>query len=244
MRKEKIVSGLSSLSILVLSALNLLARDRMYPEADMSVFFFANDIVNIAVAAAFICLMLFAKIPRGLFIGIDASLVYFALPLLLIYGLSPLSLAPAAVIIASVYGIADGLKIEEVLVKEKAPIKKEHVAYISVSAVFCVLFIIRAAGVLAGGEAHAGERITAIADLALVALWLVLTAIAIINADKRVPALTGIMSSGAALEFSLILFLALDAVSRRDGGAIADIAVVAVMSLVFIIPAYRLLRRS
>jgi len=216
----------------------------MYPDASTGAFFFANDIVNIAAAAAFLFVLLLSKPPRGLFIGVDAALVYLAIPLILIYGLSPVSLVPAAVVIASVYGIADGLKIEEVLVKEKAPIKKEHVAYIAVSVVFCVLFIARAAGILAGSAAQAGERITSIADLALVALWLVLTGIAIVNADKRVPALTGIMTSGSALEFSLIIFLALDAILRRDGGVIADIAVVAVMSLVFVVPSYRLLRNK
>lgn len=70
-----------------------------------------------------------------------------------------------------------------------------------------------------------------------------LTVIAIVNADKRISALTGIMTSGAALQVSLILFLVLDAASKRESGSIADIAVVAFMSLVFIVPSYRLLRK-
>ncbi len=244
MRKAKIVSGLSSLAIIVLSALNLLLRDRMYPDEGASALFFANDIVNIASAAVFLLIVILAKPPRGLFIGVDAALVYLAIPLVHIYGLSPLSLAPIAVAAASAYGIADALKIEEVLVNEKAPIKLEHLAYIAISAVFCVLFIVRGMGVLLAELPDAGERITSIADLVLAALWLVLTGVAIVNADKRVPALTGIMTSGAALEFSLILFFVLDAATRKEGRSVVDIAVVAVMSLVFVAPAIRLLRKA
>ena len=209
-----------------------------------SALFFANDIVNIASAAVFLLIVILAKPPRGLFIGVDAALVYLAIPLVHIYGLSPLSLAPIAVAAASAYGIADALKIEEVLVNEKAPIKLEHLAYIAISAVFCVLFIVRGMGVLLAELPDAGERITSIADLVLAALWLVLTGVALVNAAKRVPALTGIMTSGAALEFSLILFFVLDAATRKEGRSVVDIAVVAVMSLVFVAPAIRLLRKA
>jgi len=244
MRKAKIVSGSSCLLVMILSALNLLLRDRMYADAEASAFFLANDIVNIIASAALLFIHLVSKPPRGLFIGIDAALVYLAVPLLLVHAPSLYSLIPAVAAAAALYGIIDELKIEEVLVNEQAPIKREHVWYICISFLFCVFFIVRAALILAGSEALAGERITSIADLVLAALWIVLTVVAIINADKRIPALTGIMTSGAALEFCLILFLVLDAVSKRDGGAALDIAVVACMCVAFGALSYRLLKRT
>jgi hypothetical protein len=244
MKKAKILSGLSCTIILVLSALNLFFRELMYRNKDLSALFFGNDIVNIVVTAVFLLIIVLSKPPRGLFIGFYGTLVYFTFPLVFSYGFSLLVIAPCAAALAAIWGIVDELKIEEVLVNEKAPIKKEHLAYIAFSALFCVLFVVRAVGVLSDKGSSMGLRITSIADLALVALWLVLTTIALVNADKRVTALTGIMTNGLALELGLMIFLILDTVLRRNTETAGDIVVVAGMSLIFVLPSYRLLRKT
>jgi len=244
MRKAQTIAGLSSALVLATSLLNLIAKERMYPNATNSELFFANDIVNMIVPLAFIALILLTRPKPGLYIGIDSANIYIAVPLILIYGLKPQALIPAAAIAIAAYGIIDQLKIEEVLVTEKGPIKKEHISYIAISALFCALFIARASGILTKQDVLAQDRITSIADLALVAIWLVLMIISIVNVDKRVPSLTGIMTSGTALNLSLILYVIIDSLAGKESLRIADLVVIAAMSLVFFVPSYRLLRKK
>jgi hypothetical protein len=240
--RAKIASGLACVMLAAASVLNLIAGDRLYSDAALVEAFMANDIVNLIAAAAFIVLILAVKAGPGLLIGIDSAIIYMSVPLAIAYGLSFPMLLPAAAIVAAVYGIVDQLKIEEVLTAEKAPIRREHVAYILVSILFGVLFIARAAGVLGKVGATAQDRMTAVADLALVAVWAVLIAISIVNADKRVSSLAGIMSGGAALCLSLTLYMIVEALAKGEGVDAGSIAVVLAMSLVFFVPAYRLLR--
>lgn len=242
MSRAKIASGLAGVMLAAASVLNLIAGDRMYSDAALVEAFAANDIVNLVAAAAFIVLALAAKAGPGLLIGIDSAIVYMSVPLAIAYGLGLPALLPAAAVVAAVYGIVDRLKIEEVLAAEKAPIKREHLAYIGVSIVFGALFMARAAGMLGKVGASPLDRMTAVADLALVAVWAILIVISIVNADKRVSSLAGIMSGGAALCLGLTLYMIVEALLKGQGADAGDIAVALAMSLVFLVPAYRLLR--
>jgi hypothetical protein len=240
--RAKIASGLACVMLAVASVLNLVAGARMYPDAALVEAFRVNDIVDLVAAAAFIGLVLAAKAGPGLLIGIDSAIVYMSVPLAIAYGLGLPAILPAAALVAAFYGIVDQLKIEEVLAAEKAPIKREHLAYIVVSILFGALFIARAAGVLGKVGASAQDRMTAVADLALVAVWAVLIAISIVNADKRVASLAGILSGGAALCLSLTLYMIVEALVKGEGADAGGIAVVLGMSLVFLACSYRLLR--
>jgi hypothetical protein len=240
--RAKIVSSFSAAVLAAASALNLIAAGRMYPDAALAAAFAPNDIVNLIVAAAFIVMILAAKAGTGLFIGIDSAIIYMGVPLVAAYGLGLPAILPAAAVVAAIYGIVDRLKIEEVLAAEKAPIKREHLAYIALSILLGALFAARAAGVLGKAGSPAQDRMTAAADLALVAVWAVLIAISIINADKRVASLAGIMSGGAALCLSLTLYLIVEALARGESADAGSIAVSLALSLVFLAPAYRLLR--
>jgi hypothetical protein len=242
MKKAQFLSALSSALILAMSILNLAAGDRLYPKAGFSGLFFVNDIVNIIAAAVFIGIVLVLRPVHGLFIGINAAVVYLAVPLILAYAPEPQTLVPAAALVISIYGVVDRLKLEEVLASEKGPIALEHIVYLVISLFFCVLFIVRSIIVLVDSGLDDKNRITCIADLALAAVWMVLIAISLINADKRVQSLEGVMISGTALELSLVLYLTLDALMRKEVGNIVDIVVVSVMSLFFVVPSYRLLR--
>jgi hypothetical protein len=240
--RAKIASGLAGVMLAAASVLNLVAGDRVYSDAALAEVFLANDIVNLIAAAAFIVLAMAAKAGPGLSIGIDSAIVYMSVPLAIAYRLGFPTLLPAAAIVAAVYGIVDRLKIEEVLAAEKAPIKREHLGYIVISILFGALFFARAVGVLGKAGASSQDRMTAVADLVLVAVWTVLIAISIVNADKRVSSLAGIMSGGAALCLSLTLYLIVEALAKGEGADAGSIAVALAMSLVFLLPAYRLLR--
>jgi hypothetical protein len=240
--RAKIASCLACVMLAVASVLNLVAGVRLYSDAALVEAFMVNDIVNLVAAAAFIGLVLAAKAGPGLLIGIDSAIIYMSVPLAIACGLGLPAILPAAAGVAAVYGIVDRLKIEEVLAAEKAPIMREHIAYIVISILFGALFVARAAGVLGKVGATAQDRMTAVADLALVAVWTVLIAISIVNADKRVSSLAGIMSGGAALCLSLTLYLIVEALAKGEGADAGGIAVALAMSLVFLVSAYRLLR--
>jgi hypothetical protein len=244
MRKAYAVTIAPCALLLTASALNLLLKDGMYSKAGLAELFFANDIVNAIVAACFAVIALAARPRQGLFIGIDAANIYIAAPLVLAYGFRLPALIPAAALAIAVFGIADRLKIEEVLVNEKGPIKGEHIAYLALTILFGAIFVARAVAKLAAGDIPIREFVTAVADLALAAVWLVLATISVVNPDKRVPSLGGIMTSGAALALSLVVFMLIDGLAKRESLKAFDLAVVGAMGLVFAVPSFRLLRRQ
>jgi hypothetical protein len=244
MNKTRIKAGLPGAFLLLSSIVNLIAAERAYPVPAYGELFLVNDIVNLIAAIVLLAIIFLTKPRQGLLIGIDVAFVYMAVPLALVYGLKPAALNPAAAIIIAVYAIIDQLKIEEVIAAEKGGIRKEHLVYIGLSVLFCAIFAARAIGILAARDTPAiSDSVTSIADLAVVAIWLVLTIISIANADKRVPSLAGIMTSGAALNLSLILYFVVDGITRKESPRIADLAIISAMSLVFLVPSYRLLKK-
>jgi hypothetical protein len=243
MRKAYAITIAPCALVLTASALNLLLKDGMYSGAGLAELFFSNDIVNAIAALAFAAITLAARPRQGLYIGIDAANIYIAAPLVLAYGFRPAALIPAAALAIAVFGIVDRLKIEEVLVNEKGPIKGEHIAYLAMTILFSAIFVSRAIAILLKGDARVQESVTAVADLALVAVWLVLATVSVANPDKRVSSLGGIMTSGAALNLCLIVFMLIDGLARKESPRALDLAVIGAMSLVFAVPSFRLLRR-
>jgi hypothetical protein len=244
---KKMFFSASSFLLLVTSSLNLVLRERFYRNSNYSILFYSNDIITVVISICFVILLLAVKTNYGLIIGINTAIIYSAFPLLILFNSSVIEVLPIVIILISITVIIIQLEIEDILIKEKGTIRKEHIIYMVISALFIVIFIARSVGILTQPVQNGYlsiEQITSISDLFLVLVWIVLLITSIINVDKRIKSLSGIMVSGSVLNLSLLGLMFLELLRHEREYSIIDFCIISVMSLVFILPMIRLIRNK
>jgi len=219
----------------------------IYKNKIYSEILFSNDIISTIISAVFVLLVLVVKLNPGVIIGINSTVLYLTVPILLTLGSSIILVVTITIIGFCVYSITREIVNLGLPIYDNSKLRAEHIINISIVLFFCAFFCVKAIGILVtikNINELSIEQITSFADLAIVILWMLYLVISIISINNRLKTLIGIMCSGTVLNVSLVLFFIVDSIHNATLFKYIDCMIIVCMSLFFIIPLYRLLRNS
>lgn len=250
-----IISLAVAILMVVLSAAGLIFPDRLYPSEELVQSFLVNDAINLLFGLPVLLLpmwftrrgSLFALLcwPGALLYNLYNYTAYvFGMPL------SLLTLLYVAIVILCAYGFYDlltGVNNLAVQVKMEGAVPRRLGGWLLVF--FGAAFFLRSVGLLY--QVIMGQQTLAMADIGVVIADLVLSIITftggVLLHRQRASGYTlsvGLLYAVSMLFIGLLLILAVQPLLTATSFVLADFIVVAVMTVVWLIPAGLYLRRA